>query len=82
MTRHEKIESETSDARRRAALRDRYNLPDTSTPEFREAARRGCEAINNSPHRAEDLAWLEAINAELEKTLPPYDAPLPGDPDY
>lgn len=80
MTRHEKFDAETDEARR-AALRAKHGLFDTDTPEFREMARRECETINNSPHHAEDMAWVEAMQTETWRELPPYDPPPPGDPD-
>ena len=37
-------------------------VPDTTTPEFREEARRQSLRIANSPHEAEDQAFIDAIS--------------------
>lgn len=37
-------------------------VPDTSTPEFRRRAHRDSLAIANSPHAAEDQAFVDAIS--------------------
>ncbi len=43
-------------------LRARYNLPDTSTPEFAAEAHRQSLALANSPHAEEDQAFVDSIN--------------------
>jgi phage terminase small subunit len=87
MTKHEKLDGKTRVSRHRAAMRAKgyrlkqYWVPDTRTPEFREMTRKACEAINASRHNSDELAWAQAMAAEMWDDLPPYDAPLPGDPD-
>ncbi len=41
-------------------------LPDTSTPEFAERARRESLAVANSPHAKEDQEFVDSISAPLE----------------
>ncbi len=42
-------------------------VPDTSTPEFKREARRQARAIANSPHEAEDQAFIDAISIWPDK---------------
>jgi hypothetical protein len=37
-------------------------VPDTGTPEFAERVRREVAAINNSPHAADDQAFIDSIS--------------------
>jgi DNA-binding LacI/PurR family transcriptional regulator len=75
MTKHEKLDGKTRAARYRAAMRAKgyrlkqYWVPDTRTPEFREMARKACEAINASEGRAEALQFA----AELQYWPPDDD---------
>jgi hypothetical protein len=47
------------------------------TPEFKAEARRQSLLVANSPHEAEDQAWVDSLMDW--DSLPPYDAPLPGE---
>ena len=48
----------------RARLIARYNLPDTSTPEFRAEAKRQAAIIRGTPADQEALDFIEAMMAE------------------
>jgi DNA-binding LacI/PurR family transcriptional regulator len=67
-------------AKHRAALRaqglkpKQFWVPDVHSPEFKAEARRAARAIANSPHEAEDQAWIDSISCWDD--LPPYDHPL------
>lgn len=40
-------------------------VPDTSSPEFAEAARAQSEAVAASEHEADDMAWVESAAYRL-----------------
>jgi len=50
-------------------------VPDVHSPEFKAEARRQSLLIANSPHEAEDQAFIDSLYDWDD--LPPYDAPLP-----
>lgn len=67
-------------AKRRAALRAQglrprtFWLPDTRTPEFREQARRDCEALWEEARRNPELyEWVAAMVDETLATIPPWE---------
>lgn len=47
-------------------------VPDTRTEEFREEARRQCEAVNSAPTADEDATFVESLAEELLQELPDY----------
>jgi hypothetical protein len=83
MGKQEKLTTRERVARHRAAMRARgYRLkqfwvPDMRTPEFKAEARRQSLLVANSPHEAEDQAWVDSLMDW--DSLPPYDPPLPGE---
>jgi hypothetical protein len=61
-----------------AWLRERQRLPDTGDPAYRAWAKRQCELLNAaardlSPEAREDLAFWEALSAEVWADAPDYD---------
>jgi len=43
-----------------------YWVPDVRSPEFLAEARRQCLAVANSPHEAEDQAFIDAISVDWD----------------
>lgn len=67
-------------AKRRAALRAQglrprtFWLPDTTTPEFKEQARKDCEWLKKTMHLWEDdLRFVEAMTDDALASLPPWE---------
>jgi hypothetical protein len=64
-------------AKRRAALRAQglrprtIWLPDTSTPEFKAAAARACEALDRELEDVELQAWIDAMVEDVLADFPP-----------
>lgn len=55
-------------AKRRAALRaqglrpKQIWVPNVHSPEFKEQARQAALAVANSPHEADDQAWVDSVS--------------------
>jgi hypothetical protein len=82
MGKQEKLTTRERVARHRAAMRARgYRLkqfwvPDMRTPEFKAEARRQSLLVANSPHEAEDQAWVDSlmIGTACRLTMPLFPA--------
>lgn len=79
MNMHQKLTGAQRVARRRAKLRAKglrprqFWLPDLRDPHVLEELAQEVDSINRSEDEAIVMAWIEANNAELLDSLPPYD---------
>lgn len=86
MGKHEAFTGAQRVAKRREALRaqglrpKQIWVPDLRDPKMLAEIKREVASINKSEDEASVMAWIEANNAELLDSLPPYDWGEAGPP--
>ena len=56
----ERVARHRADMRAKGMRLKQIWVPDVKSAAFKEQARRDCIAINNSPHAADDMAFIES----------------------